>query len=194
VKVLVVSAHPVPDSFLAAARTRALAGLHSAGHEVRHLDLYERDFDPRLSLERWRGHLDPPHSKPDIAEDVAALREATALVLIYPAWYSTQPAMLKGWFDRVLTSGVAFSLSPGQQGISSELRHLRRLAVVTTHGASKWVNSVQGEPGKRTLRGLRVMAHPLCRTRWVAFYGTDHSDAERRSRWLGRVERSMMRL
>ena len=52
-RVLVVYAHPVTDSFVAAARDRAVKALERAGHDVDLLDLYAEDFDPRLSESEW---------------------------------------------------------------------------------------------------------------------------------------------
>ncbi len=99
--------------------------------------------------------------------------------------------MLKGWFDRVWTQG----LGAANLGERSKVRNIRRIVVVTTHGSSKLVSSVQGEPGKRiALRALRAMCHPLARTRWVALYGLDRSLPDDRHAFLDRVERAITRL
>ena len=55
-RVLVVSAHPVPDSYLAAVRAATISGLVAGGHEVDHLDLDADGFEPVLSREEWEGH------------------------------------------------------------------------------------------------------------------------------------------
>jgi putative NADPH-quinone reductase len=102
--------------------------------------------------------------------------------------------MLKGWIDRVWASGVAWELADGANRLRPTLRNVRRLVAVTSHGSSKSVNSLQGEGGKRTLfRSLRAMCHPLTRTHWLAFYGIDSDDADRRNahldRLAGKIER-----
>lgn len=195
-KVLVVHAHPVPDSFGTAVHRRVVDALERRGHEVRVLDLYERGFDAVLSRERHAGHLDDPATKPDIAEDAALLTWAEVLVLTYPTWWGGHPAILKGWFDRVWTSGVAFDLPPGANRIRGRLRNIRRLVAVTTHGSPRRINVLQGEPGKVALRrGLRAMCHPLCRVTWLAVYGLDSDDdGTRRRGFLERVERWFERL
>ena len=72
--------------------------------------------------------------------------------------------------------------------------HVRRLIVVTTHGSSKSQNSLQGESGKRLIgRGLRVLCHPLARTRWIALYGVDACTDEERRGFLSKVERRLSR-
>lgn len=194
-RVLVVHCHPDDESLAAAAKRRILAGLESAGHDVVLLDLYADAFDPRLDAEEWRAnrHASEPHGV--IAEHVGHLRRADTLVFSYPTWYGAQPAMLKGWFDRVLINGAAYEIVPGRTHVKGRLHNIRRIYVVTSHGSPKWLNAMQGEPGKRViLRGLRSLCHPLTRTRWIALYDVDAGDAAARRAWLDRVEQTLAKV
>ncbi len=191
-KALVVHCHPNPDSLCAAARDRVVAGLEAGGHELRLRDLYAEDFVPELSSWERVHHLDDPANKPDIAPYADDLRWCDTLILVYPTWYSAQPAMLKGWMDRVWVRGVAYELPEGGNRIRPLLHNIRRIVVVTTHGSAKWVNAVQGEGGKRVaFRSLRVLCSRRCRTTWLALYGADTSGADRRVAFLDRVERTV---
>jgi NAD(P)H dehydrogenase (quinone) len=193
-RVLVVHCHPNPDSFVSAACARVLAGLEHAGHQVRVDDLYAQGFEPCVTADDRSRHLEPG-VHPTIEPYADNLRWCEALVLVYPTWWSGQPAMLKGWIDRVWACGIAWNLPEGANRLRPLLRNVRRIVVVTTHGSSKLMNSLEGEAGKRTVnRGLRVLCHPRCRTSWWAFYGTDTSTAEQRARFLDRVERRAVRL
>jgi NAD(P)H dehydrogenase (quinone) len=196
VRVLVVYAHPLEDSFVAAVRQRALAGLASAGHDVDLMDLYAEGFAPSLTEDEWRAHRAGIAAKPaDVKAHAERLRRAQALVLVYPTWWGGQPAILKGWLDRVWVEGVAYTLPEGANHIRPLLRDVRRLVAVTTHGSPKWINAVEGEPGKRiVLRQMRSLCHPLVRTRWLALYGVDQSDEAKRRAFLEKVERSMSRV
>jgi len=192
VKTYLVFCHPLADSFTSAARDRALAGLSRAGHEVRVTDLYVEEFRPELSAWERTHHLDPPETKPEIANYAENLRWCDALVLVYPTWWSGQPAMLKGWIDRVWVAGVAYELPPGGNRIRPLLHNIRRLVVITTHGSSKWVNAAQGEGGKRVVtRSLRLLCNRLARTSWIALYSIDRASEHERKRFLDRVERKM---
>jgi putative NADPH-quinone reductase len=188
--VLVVHCHPVADSLGAAARDRVLAGLARGRHDARVIDLYAEGFQPVLSRTEWEAQREPLSSKPaDVHRHAEALRWAQALVLVYPTWWGGQPAMLKGWIDRVWVEGVAYTLPPGADRIRPLLRNLRRLVVVTTHGSPKRVNVLQGEPGKRVvLRQLRALCRRRGRGRWIALYGVDQADEARRRAFLDRVE------
>ncbi|MCU1368545.1 MAG: putative oxidoreductase, partial [Ilumatobacteraceae bacterium] len=166
-RTLVIFCHPNSESFVAAARDAAVAGLRAGGHDVRLTDLYASGFDPVLSATDFAAHRSTPGTKTDIADHVADLLWCESLVLIYPTWWAAQPAMLKGWIDRVWVDGVAWTMPAGTTRVRAGLRNVRRITVVTTHGSSKFVNALEGEAGKRTVtRALRLLCSRTCRTRW----------------------------
>ena len=198
-KVLIVFCHPVAESLVGSCYERTLAALGQAGNEVRTIDLYAEEFEPVLSVGAWGEHLVPPAARHEwpaaLAVHADALRWCDAVVFVYPTWFGGQPAMLKGWFDRVLVTGVAYSLRSGGSRIRPLLRNIKVLLVVTTHGSPKWLNALQGESGKRViLRGFRSLCHPLAHSRWIAFYGNDTCDQRARADFLNRVEAEMLRL
>jgi putative NADPH-quinone reductase len=193
-RALVVHCHPLEESFVAAVRDRVVAGLTAGGAEVRLSDLYADGFDPAFSADERANHL-VTGTDPSIASYADDLQWCDTLVLVYPTWWSGQPAMLKGWMDRVWVNGVAWTLPEGANRLKPGLRNVRRLVAVTTHGSSKFINMVEGETGKRTLtRSLRAMCHPLARTTWVAMYGIDNASDGQRAAFLERVERRTRRL
>jgi len=186
-RVLVVSCHPCDHGLLVAARDRVLDALAVSDVEVRHRDLYAERFDPTLSADEHATHLEPGVA-PSLRSYADDLGWCDTLLFVYPTWWSGQPAMLKGWFDRVWASGVAWDLPDGADRLRPGLRNVRRIVAVTTHGSNKLTNAAQGEGGKRTLfRSIRAMCHPLTRCHWWAFYGVDvRSDDDRRA-WLDTI-------
>jgi NAD(P)H dehydrogenase (quinone) len=194
-RVLVIFAHPVEGSFCSALRDRVMAILVDGGHQVDLLDLYREDFQAVLSAEEHLLHHSAPETKPAIADHTRRLRQAEALVFIYPTWWGGQPAILKGWIDRVWIEGIAYTLPHGTSRVKPLLKDVRHLLVVTTHGSSKWINALQGEPGKRTMmRGLRSLCHPLIRARWIARYSMDRATYEQRRRFADKVGAKVGRL
>lgn len=194
-KVYVVYCHPLDDSFTAAARDRALAGLRAAGHDVRLSDLYADGFDPEFSCDEHVRHLADPSTKPAILPYAELLRWCDALVLVYPTWWSGQPAMLKGWIDRVWVRGVVWEQPEKANRITPMLTNVKRIVAITSHGSSKVVNAIEGEAGKRIVtRSLRSMCNRFARTTWLALYDIDRSSPQRREAFLDRVERRMSRL
>jgi NAD(P)H dehydrogenase (quinone) len=147
-----------------------------------------------MSCDERRTHKEPGVA-PELQRYADDLRWAQALVLVYPTWWSGQPAMLKGWIDRVWVAGVAWELPPGADVVRPLLRNVRRIVAITGHGSSKLVNALEGEAGKRTMtRSMRAMCARRTRTTWCAMYGLDTAGGDARERFLEKVERVMSRL
>ena len=191
-RALVVFAHPGPDSFVGAAADRVIDALQHNAIVIETIDLYGEDFDPVLGGEEYRRQRNSSNSAAEHPH-TAKLRNCDTLILVYPTWFGAQPAILKGWFDRVWVEGVAFRV--GRFRRHGLLRNIRTLMVVTSHGSPKIVNAITGEPGKRVVgRGLRSMCHPRCRVRWIAFYGNDRCSRTDRARFLDDVVSAARRL
>lgn len=195
-RALVVYCHPLPDSFTAAIRDVVLARLREAGAEVRLHDLYAEGFQPVLSAVELRGYLDSPQNRSEVEVQVADLLWCDTLIFIYPTWWYGLPALLKGWLDRVLLPDVAFLLPDTAGGsIRPGLRHISRLGVFTTCGASRLLTWVAGAPGKRTLmRGVGLLLNRRRRQVFAALYRMDVSTQESRQRHLRWVDGRMERL
>lgn len=197
-KALVVFAHPSADSFVGSLRDSVLNELGRAGYEVRHRDLYAEGFSPVFTPYERLNHVGDLETKlahlPELRSHVDDIRWCDTLVLVYPTWWSAQPAILKGWIDRVFMNHVAWVLPEGAARISPLLTNVRKLVVVTTHGSSKLVNAIQGESGKRiAFRSIRVMFHPRVRTKWIAVYGLDSKSAVERESSLSSVQNRLRR-
>ncbi|MEN9203062.1 MAG: NAD(P)H-dependent oxidoreductase [Thermostichus sp. DG_1_5_bins_95] len=100
--VLIVYAHPDPNSFNAALRDIAVEVLTEAGHGVVLSDLYAMNFNPVLRLNELRGDLQ------EIEPEMDKVRGADLLLFQFPNWWYGMPAILKGWIDRVFAFGFAY--------------------------------------------------------------------------------------
>jgi putative NADPH-quinone reductase len=187
VTALVVFTHPKPDAFARDLLDVTVDGLTAAGHSVTTIDLYRNNFDAALSREEWRAY---PTPRPVVADERYAglVREADVIAFVFPMWWSGPPSMLKGFFDRVLTPGVAFDLADTGR-ISPGLRHVRRVVVVTA----------AEPPGHFPHRSTRHLAHAFgrslrratgWRTRTLVCWagpGITTSDETKRERFLART-------
>ncbi len=109
--VLAVFSHPRRDSFSGAVLDSFAAGLRARGHRVEVADLYRESFDPRLGLADLAQFDDRPMPA-DILGEQARVERAEALAMVFPVWWWSFPAMLKGWIDRVWSSGWAYEFAP----------------------------------------------------------------------------------
>lgn len=153
---LVVHAHPEPRSFSTAQATAAQRALQSQGVQTKMLDLYAEGWDPVLAREQFAsvGDYFKPQSAQmvavagDVLEEpvrshLALVHEADLLILSFPLWWFSVPAILKGWMDRVLVMGSVFG---GQHGIFERgaMRGKKAMALLTTGGAE--AAFVEGSP------------------------------------------------
>ncbi|MFN7990967.1 MAG: NAD(P)H-dependent oxidoreductase [Candidatus Micrarchaeia archaeon] len=106
-KVLVVYAHPSREgSHNSSVLEEVLAFLDEKAVDYRLIDLYGESFRPELSRKEWEDHK---FAEEKIVEYQRAVRDSSSLIFIYPVWWYTCPAILKGFFDRVFTSGFAYN-------------------------------------------------------------------------------------
>jgi NAD(P)H dehydrogenase (quinone) len=193
-RVLYVYCHPLPDSFHAAIRVEALAGLQAAGHDVDLLDLYAEKFDPVLSAEGRRNYHDTSLNRTGLEDMVARLQRAEALVLQFPTWTFGPPAMLKGWFDRLLMPGVAFDLSDPAH-VKSMLGNIVSLSAIVTYGRPRWMAFYVGDlPRRIVTRYLRHLMSKNVRVTYHALYHMNIASLEQRKGFMEKVRRAMAKL
>lgn len=191
-RALVVHAHPSRDGFNHACYLAACRGLAHGGHEVRTIDLYAEGFSPVMTPdERAAYETAHPILDPIVAAHADDVRWAEALVFVYPTWWSGLPAILKGWLERVMVTGVAFRLDHRVR-VRPALRNVRRLVTVTTHGSGRFDQFLLADSGRRTInRTLRLVCRRTCRTRWLCLYGIEATTLAERQAFLARVEREL---
>ena len=192
-RVLLLFCHPVETSYQAALHRAVLAALEAGGHAVDDCDLYAEGFDPVLSRADRLVYHDEAQNQAAVAPYVERLRAAEGLVLVFPVWNFGLPAMLKGFFDRVLLPGVAFRLT-ADGGYRPSLDNIGKLAAITTYGQPWWKALLVGDPPKRFVtRVLRATPGRLVPSRYPAHYDMNRSTDATRRTFLAKVERAMTR-
>ncbi|SFT05445.1 NAD(P)H dehydrogenase (quinone) [Streptomyces harbinensis] len=121
---LLVTAHPDPDSLTHHVADRLAAALRPRAVEV--ADLHREGFDPRFTPADRRHYREGGTHPADVAREHRRLDRATDLVLVFPVYWWSVPALLKGWIDRVFVNGWAFEHS-ADAGLRPRLQRL------TTH-------------------------------------------------------------
>jgi NAD(P)H dehydrogenase (quinone) len=192
-RILVIYAHPVETSFHATLHARVVAALRKAGHEVDDCDLYAEKFNPVLSREERLHYHDTAVNQAPVKGYVDRLQRAEALVFCFPVWCFGLPAILKGWFDRVLMPGVAFDISDPAH-VKPALTHLRRIAAVTTYGRPRWMAFMMGNPPRKVIkRYLRALTGGRARIDYLAYYHMNMTTPEKLTRHIAYIERHMER-
>lgn len=192
-RILLVLAHPLSESFAASVARTAREALEASGHTVDLLDLYAEDFDPRLSEAERSGYFDLPYDTSAVAGIVARLKAADGLVLVFPQWWFNFPAILKGFFDRVFAPGVAFTHDAAGGRIVPQLTNIRLLYALTTTGSPWWlVHFYMGNPVRRLLkRGIANFCSKKLVFRMMSLHDMDRATQARRRAHLERIRRAL---
>ena len=109
-RVLAVFCHPRRNSFTGALLDAFAAGVGEAGHELELADLHREGFDPRFRPEDYAQFRAEPMPEEVLAEQ-RRVERADAFAFVFPVWWWSFPAMLKGWIDRVWSEGWAYTFT-----------------------------------------------------------------------------------
>ena len=144
-KILIVYAHHEPRSFGAALLARSLETLRVCGHEVVVSDLHSMNFNPvataadfgerrfpdMLQYDREQKHAHQHHAfAADIQAEIDKLLRCDLLILQFPLWWFSVPAIMKGWIDRVFANGVVYG--SGRRFDTGGLAGRKGMLVTTT--------------------------------------------------------------
>lgn len=178
-RVLVISAHVRSGSYCHALAGAYAQGARDAGCTVQELSLATMRFDPDVHTISPR---DQP-LEPDLQTALEALEWAEHWVFVFPSWWGTGPARLKGFLDRVLLPGSAFREKANGQ--LEGLMRGRTAHLLNTLDMPPWVYRwIQRAPGHQALRRSVLGVCGVRCTRCIAFGAVNHSTAEQRAAWL----------
>lgn len=138
-KHVVILCHPDPESFNGAVAQTYCAAVRAYFHDATIRDLYMLKFDPVLQASEQPSAIEFLPAA-DVATELNALNDASVVVLVYPIWFGTPPAMLKGYVDRVLGAGFGHrSMRDRGRGSVAEGKHL--VSITTSGNSSQWLES-----------------------------------------------------
>jgi len=168
VRVLIVYAHPEPKSFNGAMLRAAVETLAGAGHEVTVSDLYAMEFAAATTRADFTTTADPDYFKyqaeerhavehggfaADIKAEMDKLDAADLLIFLFPIYWFSVPAILKGWVDRVFAMGWAYG--GGRYFDQGAFRGKSAMVAMTTGGPAE-VFMPDGRFG-----GLEIVLWPI---------------------------------
>ncbi|MHA1124972.1 MAG: NAD(P)H-dependent oxidoreductase [Candidatus Heimdallarchaeota archaeon] len=178
--ILVVFAHPNDDSFGSAIKEKIIQGLLVGDHKVQVHDLYRDGFNPILTKKELLGETKPEenfHVK-KYQEDITWSQR---IIVIHPVWWCNVPAMLKGYFDRVLSLNFAYETIRGKR---KPLLGGRKGILVQTFDTEKTVDTKKCEDSSfKTV----INVWKICGVKdWHRFtmFDVQVSKLEQREKWL----------
>lgn len=174
---LVIDGHPDPDS-LVASLARRYADAHGS---ARLLALRDLDFDPVLR----RGYQAEQPLEPDLRDALDAIFDASHIVIATPVWWASVPALLKGFFDRILLPKVTYRYRAN--GLPGGLLAGRTGRLIVTSDSPRWYLPLVGDSTVKQVRNETMRFCGIRPVRTSRFTDVRHADDARRAGWLDRV-------
>ncbi len=182
-KILVLLGHTDSDTFSGSVADHYQVGAEDAGHEVVRVNIGELNFDPILH----RGYKEIQQLEPDLVQLQETINWADHVVIVYPNWWCTMPAMLKGLFDRIWIPGFAFNFDKQTKRVVQRLKGKtgRVIIVAGSHSPFKtwwlfgdYTNEIQY--GILGFAGISTAVYPIG--------PTERTTDTQRKNWLKRIE------
>ncbi len=150
---LILFVNPKHDSLGGAFLQAVQRGLkkHHGKDDVRLLDLYQEQFDPVLKYGDDLRRRDM-HEEPSLAPYREQLLWARRLVFIYPIWWGRPPAMLLGYFDRLMASNFAYRDLPGKIFPEGLLKGKEAVCISTMKGPPGYPWLLLGNAHKKLMK------------------------------------------
>jgi putative NADPH-quinone reductase len=195
VKCLVVIAHPLQESLCNALASKAIEALQAAGHEILIENLYSNNFAASLTVAERASYYSQSYTSTAVQSELDSLLSAEALVLCFPTWWFSFPAILKGWFDRVWAPGIAYDHATDLGPIKPRLHRLQKVLVVTSLGAPWWVDwLVMRQPVKRVLKtAILGTCAPNCRFEMLSIYKSENLSDAQVKRFSMKIEKALFK-
>lgn len=185
--VLIVLGHPRTESYCGALARAYERGAREAGMETRFLALGELDFDPHV-------RVDSPENQSleaDLARAHALLDWAEHLVFVYPTWWGTMPALLKGFLDRLVMPGEAFRFyGPGAMDWEALWQGKSAQLITTMDTPPPVYRLIYRSPGSQAMKAATLGFCGVGPVRTLICGPLRTSTAARRRQWLGRAHRA----
>ena len=185
-KIVVVLGHPSGDSYCAAIFDAIISALEAqSAHSVTAIRLADEKFATAMSsVERAAYETDGPLISDETKRHAEILKQAEALIFVYPTWWSGLPAQLKGWLDRVFVLGVAFRFNNNGK-IRPNLQNVRHIIGVSTYGSPWRYVKLINDNGRRTVtRAIRMSTGLRTRTMWCGIYALDTCTQQQREKFI----------
>jgi putative NADPH-quinone reductase len=179
-KVLIIQGHPDEDGFNNSISLKYREGAELSGAQVKEIKIREFKFNPVL----YSGYRGTEQLEKDIITAQELIKWADHLVIIYPNWWGTYPALFKGFIDKVFWPGFAFRFREKSLGVDKLLSG-RSARVIVTMDTPWWIyNFLQGRPGHRAMKKAILEFCGIHPVKFLTMTPVRNAPSEKLNKWL----------
>jgi len=183
-KILVINGHPDKEGFCTALANAYKKGADAAGIECKLIDLIDLKFDPILRY----GYRQRTELEPDLLAVQQDILDSDHLVFVYPTWWGTYPALLKGFIDRVFLPQFAFKYREDSL-LWNKLLKGKSARLIVTMDTPKWYYSlIYHNPGHNAMKKGVLKFCGFNPVKITAFGPIKSSSIKTRTKWIQKVE------
>jgi putative NADPH-quinone reductase len=184
-RILIINGHPDKESYNFGLSEAYKKGAKTSNAEIKEINIRELNFNPNLQF----GYRKQTELEPDLLDAQARLKWADHLVWIYPVWWGSVPAIMKGFLDRVLLPGFAFNKKENSLWWVKCLTGKTARIICTLDQPSwyyKWFNR---GPSHNAMKKMTMNFVGVKRVRITVIGPVRLSKEEFRIKWLKKVEK-----
>ena len=184
-KILIINGHPDKESLCFALAESYKKGAGLTGADCKLINLVDLDFNPILTF----GYRKVSELEPDLLQAQKDILDADHLVFVYPNWWGTYPALLKGFIDRVFLPNFAFKYrenSPLWDGLLKG----KSARLIVTMDTPKWYYwLIFRSPGHNSMKKGILGFCGINPIKITSFAPVKSSDNAKRKQWIAEVEK-----
>lgn len=184
-KILLIQGHPDIESYNYALAASYKKGAIASGAEVKEINIGELTFNPNLEF----GYRKRTELEPDLLAAQESIKWADHIVWVYPVWWGSVPALMKGFLDRVLLPGFAFEKREGSVWWDKLLKEKTSRIICTMDQPTWYYRWINGRPSHIAMKKLTMNFIGIKKVRITSIGPIRLSKDSFREKWLKNVEK-----
>lgn len=183
-KILLINGHPDRESFNFGLSDAYKKGAEKSGAEIKEINIRELNFNPNLEF----GYRKRTELEPDLLDAQEKLKWADHIVWIYPVWWGSVPAIMKGFLDRVLLPGFAFQKREGSVWWDKYFTGKTSRIICTMDQPLWYYKLVYRSPSHNAMKKLTMQFIGVKSVKITSIGPVRLSTDKFREKWLNKVE------